>query len=149
MVSRLEIILKILEETLLVIMLPAFHTSARKTQRVAPSLNLSIPESSALWIGRVLRSCLPQTFAWDNAFEHWVILAAIKNASYKPNHWTFSYARTKDNVVIDPITFRSCLKIQPIKVIWIFMKSSLIIISNIHKRQNDWLLNLVIRFLGV
>lgn len=49
---------------------------------------------------------LRQTYAWGEAFEHWVILEIFKNASYLRLDWKFSYLRTKDDVEIDLIIER-------------------------------------------
>lgn len=49
---------------------------------------------------------LPQTYAWGDAFEHWVILEFVKLAQYKRLDWSFSYLRTKEDVEIDLIVNR-------------------------------------------
>jgi len=49
---------------------------------------------------------LPQTPAWGDAFENWILLEILKNANYKRLDWQFSYLRTKDDVEIDLIILR-------------------------------------------
>ena len=49
---------------------------------------------------------LSQTYAWGNAFEQWVILEIVKNASYYFLDRSFSYARTKEDMEIDLIVER-------------------------------------------
>jgi hypothetical protein len=49
---------------------------------------------------------LPQTAAWGDAFEYWVILEMVKNISYRRLDWQLSYLRTKEGVEIDFIVER-------------------------------------------
>ena len=48
----------------------------------------------------------PQTYAWGDAFEHWVILEFKKNISYCRFDWELSYIKTKEDVEIDLIVER-------------------------------------------
>jgi len=97
---------EILEDTLLGFYLPAFHKSARKAQALTPKFYF-IDTGIKRALDRTLSvELLPQTFAWGDAFEHWVILEFIKNASYRRLDWTFSFIRTKDGVEIDLVVER-------------------------------------------
>ena len=97
---------EILEETLLGFSLPAFHRSVRKAQKLAPKFYF-IDTGIKRALDRTLSvELLPQTFAWGDAFEHWVITEFVKNISYQRLDWTLSYARTKDDVEIDLIVDR-------------------------------------------
>lgn len=87
---------EILEDTLLGFMLPAFHLSVRKAQRQTPKFYFIDTGIKRALDRTQTVELLPQTFAWGDAFEHWVILEFIKNASYRRLDWTFSFARTKD-----------------------------------------------------
>lgn len=97
---------EILEETLLGFMLPAYHRSIRKAQRQMPKFYF-IDTGIKRAIDRTLTvELLPQTSPFGDAFEHWVILEIIKNASYHRFDWEFSYIRTKEDVEIDLIINR-------------------------------------------
>jgi predicted AAA+ superfamily ATPase len=97
---------QILEETLLGFYLPAYHTSVRKAQKLAPKFYFIDTGIKRALDKTISVELLPQTFAWGDAFEHWVILEFIKNASYHRLDWTFSYVRTKDDVEIDLVIER-------------------------------------------
>lgn len=97
---------QILEDTLLGFLLPAYDTSLRRAQKQAPKFYFIDPGIKRA-LDRTLRvELLPQTLAWGDAFEHWVILEIIKNANYKRFDWEFSYIRTKNDVEIDLIVDR-------------------------------------------
>lgn len=97
---------EILEDTLLGVSLPSFHKSVRKAQRQAPKFYL-IDTGIKRAVEKTLTvELLPQTFAWGEAFEHWVILEIIKQASYLRLDWSFSYLQTKDGLEIDFIIDR-------------------------------------------
>jgi predicted AAA+ superfamily ATPase len=60
---------------------------------------------------------LPRTYAFGEAFEHFVIAEIIRRASYGRRDWTFSYLRTKDDAEIDliidrPGMPRACVEIK-------------------------------------
>jgi predicted AAA+ superfamily ATPase len=97
---------EIIEDTLLGFMLPSFHTSVRKAQRVAPKFFL-IDTGIKRALDRTLSiPLLPQTSAWGDAFEHWVILEFKKRISYARLDWEMSYIRTKNDVEIDLVIER-------------------------------------------
>jgi predicted AAA+ superfamily ATPase len=97
---------EILEDTLLGFMLPAFGRSVRKAQRQAPKFYF-IDTGIKRGLEKTLSvELLPQTYAWGDAFEHWVILEFVKLAQYRRLDWTFSYLRTKEDVEIDLIVNR-------------------------------------------
>ncbi len=97
---------EILEDTLLGFMLPAFSRSVRKAQRQLPKFYFIDPGIKRGLDRTLSVELLPQTFAWGDAFEHWVILEFIKGAQYRRLDWTFSYLRTKEDVEIDLIIHR-------------------------------------------
>ncbi len=97
---------EILEDTLLGFMLPAYHVSVRKAQRQAPKFYFIDPGLKRALDKTLGMELLPRTFAWGEAFEHWVILEIFKNASYKRLDWSFSYVRTKEDVEIDLVVVR-------------------------------------------
>ncbi len=97
---------EILEDSLIGFMLPAYHQSIRKAQRLSPKFYLIDPGMKRALDKTLTVELLPQTFAWGDAFEHWVILDIFKNASYRRLDWDFSYLRTKNDVEIDLIIQR-------------------------------------------
>ncbi len=97
---------EILEETLVGFMLPAFSRSVRKAQRQLPKFYFIDPGIKRGLDRTLSVEMLPQTFAWGDAFEHWIILEFIIGAEYRRLDWTFSYLRTKDDVEIDLIVNR-------------------------------------------
>ncbi len=97
---------EILEDTLLGFTLPAFHHSVRKSQRQSPKFYFIDPGISRALSGTLTLELLPQTKAFGEAFEHWMILEIIKNAGYRRKDWQFSYLRTRDNQEIDLIIQR-------------------------------------------
>lgn len=96
----------ILEETLVGFYLSAYGKSVRKAQRSSPKFFFIDTGIKRALEKTVSVELLPQTFAWGDAFEHWVILEFIKGAQYKRLDWSFSYLRTKDDVEIDLIITR-------------------------------------------
>lgn len=97
---------EILEDTLLGFYLPAFHHSVRKAQKLSPKF-FFIDTGMKRALDRTLTvDLLPQTFAWGDAFEHWIILEFKKNISYRRLDWQMTYLRTKDDVEIDLIIDR-------------------------------------------
>jgi predicted AAA+ superfamily ATPase len=97
---------EILEDTLIGFSLPAYSRSIRKAQRQAPKFYF-IDTGIKRGLDRTLSvELLPQTFAWGDAFEHWVILEFVKLIQYQRLEWELSYLRTKDDVEIDLIVKR-------------------------------------------
>ncbi len=97
---------QILEDTLLGVQVPSFHKSVRKAQRMAPKFYF-IDTGIKRALDRTLSvELLPQTSAWGDAFEHWIILEIVKLISYHRLEWSISYLRTKDDVEIDLIIDR-------------------------------------------
>ncbi len=97
---------EILEDTLIGFILPSFHRSVRKAQTQAPKFYF-IDTGIKRALDRTLSVSLePQTSAYGDAFEHWVILEFKKAISYRRLDWELSFIRTKDGVEIDLIVDR-------------------------------------------
>lgn len=101
---------EILEDTLLGFLLPAHHTSVRKAQRQSPKFYFMDTGVKRALDRTLSVELLPQTVAWGEAFEHWIILEFKKNISYQRLDWSLSYARTKDDVEIDLVVERPGVK---------------------------------------
>jgi predicted AAA+ superfamily ATPase len=107
---------EILEDTLLGFELPAYHRSIRKAQKQAPKfyfIDTGIKRSIEKTLTVPL---LPQTSAYGEAFEHWVILELIKISEYKRLDWKFHYIRTKDDLEIDLVIERPGLNLLLIEI---------------------------------
>jgi predicted AAA+ superfamily ATPase len=96
----------ILEDTLLGFRLEAFHESVRKRQAMKPKFYFF-----DLGVKRALEQTLtvellPQTFAYGNAFEHFLICEIIRLNSYLACDFSFSFLRTKDDAEIDLVIDR-------------------------------------------
>jgi predicted AAA+ superfamily ATPase len=48
----------------------------------------------------------PGTYAYGRAFEHFVVVEALRLSDYRQNDFRFSYLRTKDGVEVDLIVER-------------------------------------------
>ncbi len=97
---------EILEDTLLGFFLPAYHSSARKAQILSPKFYFIDPGIKRALDRTIYTSLTPQTSAWGDAFEHFIILEFVKNISYKRLGWKISYFKSKDGVEIDLIVDR-------------------------------------------
>lgn len=96
----------ILEETLIGFILPPFHKSIRKQQRSNPKFyffDTGVKRS----LERTLEVGLAGgTYAYGNAFEHFIIVEFIRLASYSRPDWRFSYLMTGAGTEIDLIIDR-------------------------------------------
>jgi predicted AAA+ superfamily ATPase len=106
----------ILEDTLIGVVLPSYHTSVRKRQRMNPKFYLF-----DLGVKRALERSLTislkeGTYAFEQAFEHFLILEIIRLSNYTNKDWTFSYLQTKDNAEINLIIDRPGLPTALIEI---------------------------------
>jgi predicted AAA+ superfamily ATPase len=96
----------ILEDTLIGFHLEAFQHSFRKRLSQKPKFyffDLGIVRALTHNLNIPLK---PQTSAYGEAFEHFIILECIRLASYNNKEFRFSYLNTKDNVEIDLVVER-------------------------------------------
>ena len=96
---------QILEDTLIGFKLPAFHRSIRKSQKESPKFYLFDPGVKRALERTLSLPLLPQTYAFSDAFEHWVILEAHRLNDYFQKDFRFSFFRT-DHIEIDLIIER-------------------------------------------
>lgn len=97
---------QILEDCLVGVMLEPFHQSIRKRQTKAPKFFLF-----DTGIGRALNrtlnlEILPGTYDYGKAFEHFIVLEALRLNAYGQKDYRFSYLRTKDGAEIDLVIER-------------------------------------------
>lgn len=84
----------ILEDTLLGITLPPYHRSVRKQQRVNPKFYL-FDTGVKRALERTLELPLTeQTYAFGDAFEHFVTCEFHRLAAYYARDWRFFYLQT-------------------------------------------------------
>ncbi len=97
---------EIIEDTLLGFRLPAHDRSIRKQQRKAPKFYL-FDTGVKRALDRTLDIPLkPQTSAYGDAFEHFLILETMRIAAYQRKDFKYSYLLTKDDAEIDLIVDR-------------------------------------------
>lgn len=96
----------ILEDTLVGFHLPAFHRSVRKQQQTAPKFYFFDPGVVRALNNTLRVELLPQTYAFGNAFEHWIILECFRLNEYYQLDYRFFYFQTKDGGEIDLIIQR-------------------------------------------
>lgn len=96
----------ILEDTLIGFHLPSFHRSVRKQQQTSPKFYFFDPGVVRALNNTLRVELLPQTHAFGNAFEHWVILECFRLNEYYQLDYQFFYFRTKDGGEIDLVVQR-------------------------------------------
>lgn len=96
----------ILEDTLVGFHLPSFHRSVRKQQQTSPKFYFFDPGVVRALNNTLRVELLPQTHAFGNAFEHWVILECFRLNEYYQLDYQFYYFRTKDGGEIDLVVQR-------------------------------------------
>lgn len=97
---------EILSDTLIGFQLPAFSTSVRKAQKLGFKNYFIDTGVKRALEGTLSVELLHKTFAFGDAFEHWVILEFVKNISIFRLDWKLSFLRTKDDLEIDLIIER-------------------------------------------
>nr|HPI41418.1 DUF4143 domain-containing protein [Pseudobdellovibrionaceae bacterium] len=97
---------QILEDTLIGFFLPSFHRSIRKRQRVSPKFYLFDTGIKRALDRTLTMEIHPQTFAYGDAFEHWILTEIFRLNEYLKKDFRLSYFRTKDDVEVDLIIER-------------------------------------------
>lgn len=96
----------ILEDTLLGFFLEPFHHSFRKRLQARPKFYF-FDTGVTRALSHSLRMPLQmQTYAYGEAFEHFIILECMKLASYYELDFRFSYLATKDDAEVDLLVER-------------------------------------------
>jgi len=96
----------ILEDTYIGFFLPTFHHLSRKQMRKAPKFYLIDPGIKRALERTTKVPLLPQTSAYGDAFEHWVVLEFVKLSHYFELDWELFYLQTKDGSEIDLVIKR-------------------------------------------
>jgi len=107
---------EILQDTLMGFYLEPFHTSVRKIQSAKAKFYFF-----DLGVKRALEGSLdtlvtPGTYAFGEAFEHFIILECVRLRDYARSDDRFYYLRTKDDVEIDLLIQRSPRELWAVEI---------------------------------
>ena len=97
---------QICEDTLLGFSLPAYHKSVRKRQLTNPKFYYFDTGVKRALERTLTVPLLPQTYAFGDAFEHFVILEIKRLNEYQKRNFRFSYLKTHDGAEIDLVIER-------------------------------------------
>ena len=97
---------EIARDTLIGFYLEPFSRSVRKRQAQKPKFYFFDTGVVRAITKELTVPLLPQSYAFGNAFEHWLILEVIRLNDYLERDYTLSYLRTKDDLEIDLIIQR-------------------------------------------
>jgi len=97
---------EILEDTYMGFYLRAFNRSTRKQVKQSSKFYLIDPGIKRSLERTTRIPLLPQTSAFGDAFEHWVVLELIKLSKCFSLDWEFYYFQTKEGAEIDLVVDR-------------------------------------------
>ncbi len=106
----------ILEDTLIGFFLEPHHNSFRKRLTEKPKFYFFDTGVVRSLSRRLSVPLTPKTFAYGEAFEHFVILEFIRLASYFQPDYRFSYIRTAGDVEVDLVVERPALPLLCIEI---------------------------------
>lgn len=95
-----------MEDTLIGFFLEPFHHSFRKRLRLRPKFYFFDTGVARALARQLTLPLQPETSAYGEAFEHFIILECIKLATYRQKEFRFSYLSTKDDAEIDLVVER-------------------------------------------
>lgn len=112
----------ILEDTLIGFFLEPYHTSFRKRLVEKPKFYFFDTGVTRSLAKRLSVPLLPQTFAYGEAFEHYIILEIFRLSSYLKPDYRFSFIRTINDVEVDLVVERPekpllCIEIKSSKTV--------------------------------
>ncbi|MEW6368822.1 MAG: AAA family ATPase [Acidobacteriota bacterium] len=105
-VKTVQSYFQILEDTLVGFPLEPFHRSVRKRQTHALKFYLFDPGVRRALARMLTLDLLPGTGEHGRAFEHFIVVEALRRSAYLQNDYAFSYLRTKDGAEVDLIVER-------------------------------------------
>lgn len=97
---------EILEDTLLGISLPAYHTSIRKQQKKASKFYLFDTGVTRALAGQVDYDLIPRSFEYGQLFEAFIVNELHRHLTYQDKQFKLSYLRVKEDLEIDLIIER-------------------------------------------
>lgn len=107
---------EILEETYLGFHLSAYHRSIRKRQRQNPKFYIFDLGVAAGLRNQLNLAIEPQTYAYGDAFEQFIVCEIYRLNHYLKKDWRLSYLRTKDDAEIDLVIERPGQKTALIEI---------------------------------
>jgi predicted AAA+ superfamily ATPase len=105
-VKTVQSYFQIMEESLVGFLLEPFHRSVRKRQTHAPKFYLFDPGVRRALTRTLTVDLRPGTYDYGRAFEHFVVVEALRRSAYRLNDYAFSYLRTKDGAEVDLVIER-------------------------------------------
>jgi predicted AAA+ superfamily ATPase len=105
-VKTVQSYFQIMEDTLVGFLLEPFHGSVRKRQTQSPKFYLFDPGVKRALTRMLTVELRPGTYDYGRAFEHFVVVEAMRCSAYCKNDFAFSYLRTKDGAEVDLIVER-------------------------------------------
>lgn len=99
----------ILEDTLLGLRLPSYHTSIRKQQKKAPKFYFFDTGVARALAGQVDYDLVPKSFEYGQLFEAFVINELYRRLTYQGKQFKLSYLRVNEDLEIDVIIERGNL----------------------------------------
>lgn len=106
----------ILEDTLIGFFLEPFHSSFRKRLATKPKFYFFDTGVVKALSQQTSIQLVPQTSAYGEAFEHYIILECVRLASYFNLEYRFSYLQTQSDAEIDLIVERPGKKLLAIEI---------------------------------
>jgi predicted AAA+ superfamily ATPase len=97
---------QILEDTLLGFFLPPYHASERKRETTNPKFYFFDTGVKRALERMLTVPVLPRTYAYGEAFEHWVILEIMRRNEYLKKDFKLSYIRTHSGAEVDLVLER-------------------------------------------
>ncbi len=107
---------QILEDTLMGFLLHPFHQSIRKRQRTNPKFYFFDLGVKRALEGNLTVDLSENTYGFGKAFEHFIMMEALRLNAYFEKDYRFSYLSTKDNAEIDLIIERPGLPLALIEI---------------------------------
>jgi len=105
-VKTVQSYFQIMEDTLVGFLLEPFHGAVRKRQAQSPKFYLFDPGVKRALTRMLTVEFRPGTYDYGRAFEHFIVVEALRRSSYRKNDFVFSYLRTKDGAEVDLIVER-------------------------------------------
>lgn len=99
----------ILEDTLLGLRLPSYHTSIRKQQKKAPKFYFFDTGVARALAGQVDYDLAPKSFEYGQLFEAFIVNELNRCLTYKDRQFKLSYLRVNEDLEIDVIIERGNL----------------------------------------
>ena len=105
-VKTVQAYFQIMEDSLVGFLLEPFHRSVRKRQTHAPKFYLFDPGVRRALTRTLTVELRPGMYEYGRAFEHFVVVEALRRSAYRQNDYAFSYLRTKDGAEVDLVVER-------------------------------------------